>query len=185
MDAVILPPAEVTQRRFPWWIPLLVGVLVMAVGLGLLIWPFVAASWLLAILLGAALIGGGLAGLVRQRPTPASIVGGVVLLAAGVLAILFQEFTASALVTFAGVALILLGVLGLVIGLRLGGGSGVVVLPAVLLIAAGIAALVWPSVALVLAAVGAGLCALLVGAAVFSGALALRRMRITTTTTRV
>lgn len=185
MDAVILPPVEATQRRFPWWIPLIAGILVSAVGLGLLAWPFTAASWLLATLFGAALIAGGLAALVRQRPGAVSVVGGIVLVAGGILAIAFQEFTAGALVTFVAVTLILVGAFWLILALRLGGGSALVALPAVLLIGAGVVALIWPSVALVLAAIVAGLCALMAGAAIIWGAIRLRRVDVTTATFRL
>lgn len=183
MDAVILPPerGQTTTRRFPWWIPLIVGVLVVAVGVGLLIWPFVAASWLLVILFGSALISGGLAALVRQRPGGASIVGGIVFIVAGALAIVFREFTASALVTFVAVALIVAGGFLLAISLRFSGsGSSLVALPAILLICAGIAALIWPSAALIVAAIVAGLCALAIGGAIIGGAFSLRRVSVTT-----
>ncbi|MGD9606874.1 MAG: DUF308 domain-containing protein [Leucobacter sp.] len=183
MDAVILPPetGQTTTRRFPWWIPLIVGVLVVAVGVGLLIWPFVAASWLLVILFGSALISGGLAALVRQRPGGASIIGGIVFIVAGALAIVFREFTASALVTFVAVALIVAGGFLLAISLRFSGsGSSLVALPAILLICAGIAALIWPSAALIVAAIVAGLCALAIGGAIIGGAFSLRRVSVTT-----
>lgn len=181
MDAVILPPDATSGavRRFPWWIPFSIGVLVILAGLGLLIWPFIAASWLLVVLFGAALFSGGLAALVRQPASAASMVGGLVLVIAGVLSILFAEFTASALVTFVGVALIVMGAFWLVITLSLGARSFAAALPGVLLIAAGIVGLVWPQVALVLAAIVAGFCALAIGAAILWGALRLRGVRLT------
>jgi hypothetical protein len=187
MDAVILPPQgeQASTRRFPWWIPLIVGVLVAAAGIGLLIWPFVAASWLLVILFGSALVAGGLAALLRQRSGGASAVGGIVLIAVGILAIVFREFTAGALVTFVAVSLIVVGGFWLAISLRFaGGGSALVALPAILLIGAGIGALIWPSAALVIAALVAGICALGIGIAIIGGALSLRRLSVGTTTFR-
>jgi len=187
MDAVILPPERpgTTVRRFPWWIPFGIGILVIAAGVGLLVWPFIAASWLLVIFFGSALIAGGLAALVRQRASGASVIGGIVLIAAGILSILFSEFTAGALITFVGVSLIAVGALWLVMVLSFGVRSVVAVLPAVLLIVAGVIGLVWPEVALVLAAITAGVCALAVGGVIVGGSLTLRRVRITETIGRV
>lgn len=184
MDAVILPPSETSERRFPWWILLAVGVIVVAAGAGLLVWPFIAASWILVILFGAALIANGLALIVRG--TPASVGAGLLLAVAGVLAIVFSEFTANALVTFFGIALIILGAFWLVLAFSLGrGGSAVVALPAVLVLLAGVVALVWPAVALAIVAVIAGLCTLALGASLIWGALGLRRMRVSTTAFRL
>lgn len=176
----IVPEPAGRQRaglsRSPWWILLAVGVLVTAAGLGLLVWPFLAATWILALLFSAALIANGLAVLARG-PGPAGVIGGLVLLIAGVLAIVFSEFTAGAIVTFFGVALITIGAIWLIVGLGLSRrGSGLVVGPAVLLILAGIVGLVWPSIALALLAVIAGLGTLVLGASLIWGALALRRV---------
>ncbi|CAG7611198.1 DUF308 domain-containing protein [Leucobacter soli] len=169
------PPNRNPGGRSPWWLLVAVGALVSAAGAALLVWPFIAATWLLSILFGTVLIANGLAILVRGRG-PLAAVGGVVLLLAGVLAILFAEFTAGAIVTFFAVALLALGAAWLILGLGLAQrGSALVVAPALLLMLAGIFGLVWPSVALALIAVVAGLCTLALGASMIWGALALRR----------
>lgn len=162
------------ERRFPWWIVLAVGIIVIAAGAGLLVWPFVAASWLLVVLFGSALIANGLALLVRRRATTGGTVAGLLLVLAGVLAMVFSEFTVSALVTFVGVAVIIVGAFWLVIGVRAGGGAAVLA-PAIVIVLAGVVALVWPGIALVFVAVLGGIVMLLLGASLVWTALALRR----------
>ncbi|MFA5607455.1 MAG: DUF308 domain-containing protein [Leucobacter sp.] len=166
------PRSVPPPRRFPWWTLIVVGILVIAAGLGLMLWPFIAASWVLVLLFGSALIANGLALLVGRRGGGGGVAAGVVLVVAGALAIVFSEFTVNALVTFFGVAVIFIGVLWLVIGARLG---AAMVLPAVLLIAAGAAALVWPAVALAFVAVLVGIFTLIVGASLIWSGLAIRR----------
>lgn len=161
-------------RRFPWWIPLSVGVVVLLAGCGLLLWPFFTASWLLAVLIGAALIANGLALLVRRRSSPATVVAGVALIAAGVLAMVFSGFTADVIVTLFGSAVMLVGALWLAVGLRAGGGTAMLA-PAILIMLAGLVALIWPGVALAFVAVIGGLVMLLLGASLVGTALALRR----------
>lgn len=175
----IVPEPERASRdgraRSPWWMLLLTGVLVAAAGIGLLIWPFIAASWILVILFGSALTANGLAVLVRQRGSGASAAG-VVLILVGILAIVFSGFTAQVLVIFVGVSLIAVGAFWLVLAARLSGrGIGVSALPAALVVLAGVFALVWPSVALSVVAVIGGLCTLILGSSLIAAALALRR----------
>ncbi len=173
-DIVILPPAGAPGRRFPWWIPLAVGVVVVAVGVGLLIWPFVAATWLLAVLFGALLIANGVALLLRSRAGGVAIAGGLLLAGAGILAIVFPEVTVGALVTFFGVVLIVLGAFGIIVAGRFG---SLAVVPAVLALLGGIAALVWPQFALTLVAVACGVIAVFIGAWVIAFALRARHLR--------
>ena len=163
-------------RRSPRWVVTAVGALVVAAGVGLLIWPFIAAGWILAILFGSALIAGGLALMVRSRSRGFGIAGGALLLIAGLVAIAFPQFTANALVTFVGVGFVATGAIWILIGSRLGGaGVPVALAPGVLLIVGGVIALIWPSVALGVVAVLGGLCMLLIGFALIAGARSLGR----------
>lgn len=182
--------------RSPWWAVLIVGVLVALAGAALLIWPFLAASWMLAVLIGSALIANGLALMVGLRAGGASLGGGVLLVLLGLLAIVFSDFTVTMLVTFVGGGLVFVGALWLIIASRIGAarrsalaaqpgaaqlgrGGGVRsllwLIPPVLLLAGGIAALVWPGVALSIAAVGVGVVTLALGASIVWGAFRLRR----------
>lgn len=177
------PVSSMSTRRFPWWIPFVVGVLVAAAGVGLLIWPFVAATWILVILFGSALIANGLALLVRLRSSASTTVGGVLLILAGIFAIVFSEFTVSALVTFVGVALIFVGALWLVIGIRLTeGASPLVLLPAILTLVGGIVTLVWPNFAIKVVAVVCGLFTVLLAASIIWTAVKLRKTTVSQTT---
>ncbi|GAB2547440.1 DUF308 domain-containing protein [Leucobacter ruminantium] len=174
MSWEIVSGGDAPTRRFPWWIPLAVGVLVLFAGCGLLLWPFFAASWLLAVLFGSALIANGLALLVRQRSNGATVAAGIVLIAGGVLAMVFSGLTADVIVTLFGTAVILIGALWLTVGVRAGGGAAVLV-PAIIVILTGVVALVWPGVALAFVAVLGGLVMLLLGSSLVWTALALRR----------
>lgn len=178
-DIIILPPSAQSgsgrpSRRFPWWTPLTIGVITILVGVGLLVWPFFAATWLLAVLFGTLLVANGVALLVSAGG--AATVGGLLLIVLGVLAVVFPEVTVSAFVSFFGVVLLVLGVLGLAIAARL---SVLATVPAIFAILAGIAAIVWPQFALTVIAVACGVIAVLVGAWIISLALKLRRVRIT------
>ena len=170
----IVPDAP-QQRAFPWWIPFSIGALLALVGLAFLVWPFFAATWAFAVLIGAAFVASGLGVLLRQRPGGSSAVGGILMFAIGLLAIIFSDFTVSVLITFVGMTLIAAGVLWLVIALGLSrGGFNPATLPAVLMLAAGIVAIVWPSAALLAAAVAFGLVLLGVGGLIAWGALRAR-----------
>lgn len=148
----------------------------MAAGIGLLVWPFIAAGWILAILFGSALIANGLALMVRSRSRGFGVAGGALLLIAGLVAIAFPQFTANALVTFVGVGFIATGAIWILIGSRLGGaGAPVALAPGVLLVVGGAIALIWPSIALGIVAVLGGLCMLLIGAALIAGSRSLGR----------
>lgn len=180
----MVPETQVTERRFPWWIVLAVGILVILVGLGLLVWPFTAASWLLVILFGSALIANGLAVMIRARPVGLSVVAGLLLIAAGVLAMVFVDLTVGALVAFVAVTLIIVGALWLVLGIGFGGARRpLVLLPGVLALAGGVAALIWPAVALTVAAIVGGLLTVLIGSFIVWGATRLRGVRIETART--
>lgn len=170
------------QRRFPWWTLLITGVLVAAVGVGFLIWPFFAASWMLVVLFGSALIANGLAVLTRSAGSSAALIGGLVLIAAGVLAIVFSDLTVGAIVAFVGVALVVFGVLWIAISARFAGRSPVILVPGVLILVGGIVALAWPGLALAVIAVIGGICLVLLGALIIWTANRLRRVDVSATT---
>lgn len=170
----IVPDAP--QRRWvAWWIPFLIGALLAAVGLAFLIWPFFAATWVFAVLIGAAFIVTGLALALRRTPGGTSAISGVLIMVIGLLAIVFSDFTVSVLITFIGMTLICVGVLWLVVALGLSrGGLSVGTLPAVLMVAAGVFAIVWPAAALLIAAIVFGLLMLGIGWVTAWGAVRMR-----------
>lgn len=175
----LVPETRQTQRKFPSWIVHAVGVVVILVGIGLLLWPFTAASWILAALFGAALAANGLALLVGTKPSGGSAVAGLMLIAAGVLAVVFVEFTVAALVAFVAVGLIAVGALWVALGSRFAANRPLLILPGVIALAGGIAALIWPSAALTLAALAAGIITILLGVFIVWGATRLRRVMVT------
>lgn len=174
--------AAAGNRGLPWWPLLLAGALVAAVGVGFLVWPFFAASWLLVVLFGSALIANGLALLTRAGGSSAALVGGIVLIGAGVLAIVFSDFTVSAIVAFVGVGLVVFGVLWIAIGARFAGRSPALLVPGVLVLVGGIVALAWPGLALAVVAVIGGICLVLLGSLIIWTANRLRRTRPSATT---
>lgn len=169
-------PGGRPPRRFPWGVPLAIGIVTALLGLTLLIWPFFAASRILALLIGAALIGNGLAALVGSRARGLGAPAAVLLIVLGGIAIALPEMTVSLLVGFVAATMLLIGTVWLAIALRMRAAIhwAFVAIPATL-IALGIAALIWPSIALVLAAFAAGLVTTLIGGSLIWAALALRR----------
>ncbi|WP_025132901.1 HdeD family acid-resistance protein [Leucobacter sp. PH1c] len=171
------------SRRAPWWILLIVGIVVVLAAIGLIVWPFIAASGMLAIIFGVALTANGLAMLVRSGPGAGSRVLGAVCILAGVLAVVFSEFTGRALVVLVGSALLVIGVSWLVLSARLGAGrSGFVLVPGILAVLGGVFALIWPATALSIVAFCAGLLMLVFGASLIWGALGMRHTRVDRTT---
>ncbi|MBL3698053.1 DUF308 domain-containing protein [Leucobacter luti] len=178
-------PIRITaeSRRFPWWVVLIVGIVVVIAGVGLVVWPFIAASQLLAVIFGIALIANGLAMLVRSGPGVGAKVLGVVFIVAGLLAMVFAAFTVKALVVLVGAVLLILGVSWIVAGARVGAGrGGAIMVPGVLAILAGVFALIWPGVALSIVAFCAGLAMLAFGASLIWGSTRLRHTRVDQTT---
>lgn len=164
------------QLRSPRWVLTLVGVLISALGLALLIWPFFAASRILAILIGAALIGNGIAALVGLRARGVAAPAGILLLIIGLLAIAFPNFTVVVLVSFVALVMLSIGVLWLLIAIPMRNSVGpMFIIPPALLVVLGIAAFIWPEVALVLAAVAAGIVTLFIGGSLVWASFALRR----------
>ncbi|WP_449282876.1 DUF308 domain-containing protein [Leucobacter sp.] len=175
-----VPYRVTTTRRFPWWTPLIAGVLIALVGVGFLIWPFFAGGWALAILFGSALIANGLA--LLARGSSAAVIGGLLLLAAGVLAIVFSEFTVAVLVSSVGAGLIVLGAIWIAVAARLAGRRALAILPGALMLLGGVTALVLPALALSIVAVVGGLCLILIGVLIVSAATRLRHVNASTTT---
>lgn len=170
-------------RRAPWGAVLAVGIVVLLAGIGLVIWPFVTASNILAVLFGIALMANGLALLVRQGPAGAARVVGALFLLAGLLAIVFAEFTVQALVVVVGATMLVTGVVWIALGARAGGPrSGWLLVPGVLAILGGIFALIWPATALGIVAFCAGLAMLAFGGSLIWGAIGMRKTRIDRTT---
>lgn len=167
----------VSQRRVPWWIGLITGVLVALCGLALLIWPAFAAVSLLAAFIGAALIVSGIAACVRA--TPLSVVWGIIVILLGIVALAFPDFTANVLVSFGGVFLVLIGIGLSAVGARLGAGF---VIPGVLLIVGGVVAFIWPTVALAFIACVCGVALLVAGVLTSVRAVRLRKTRVDSTT---
>ncbi|GAA1316945.1 HdeD family acid-resistance protein [Leucobacter albus] len=164
------------RRRFPWGVPLAVGIVTVVIGLSLLIWPFFAASRILALLIGVAFIGNGIAAIVGSRARGLATPAAILFIVLGVIAIAFPELTVSVLVGFVAATMLFVGVVWLAIAIRMRAAMhwAFVALPAVL-VALGLVAFVWPSLALVIAAFVAGLVTTLVGGSLIWAAVALRR----------
>lgn len=170
-------------RRAPWAAVLTVGIVVLLAGVGLVVWPFVTASNILAVIFGIALMANGLAMLVRPGPAAASRVVGALFLVAGLLAIVFAEFTVQVLVVFVGATMILIGVVWIAFSARAGGArSGWLIVPGVLAILGGIFALIWPATALGIVAFCAGIAMLVFGGSLIWGAIGMRKARVEQTT---
>ncbi|MBO1902470.1 DUF308 domain-containing protein [Leucobacter weissii] len=169
------------RARAPWWALLLVGLLVTLAGVGLMAWPWAPVK-MLSVILGVAILANGLT-MLSLRRTAASTVGGVLLLIAGLLTIVFFDAASQVLVGLLGFALIAVGVVWLVIALRLasafGSGSAALALPAVLTILAGAATLIWPTAVLTLIAVLVGFVMLVVGIVLLLWGFRLRKAPVT------
>lgn len=169
---------RVASRRFPWWILLAIGIIVCGIGIALIVWPF-APVWLLVILFGSGLIANGIALFSRGTTTASTVVLGILLILVGILSIVFVEFTAEVFVTFVGVTLIALGVGWIVAGFRFAGGlGGILVVPAVILLVAGVVTLVWPDAVLTVIAIISGVLMLILGVALIAGAFRMRTLKV-------
>ncbi|WP_017794142.1 DUF308 domain-containing protein [Leucobacter salsicius] len=147
------------------------GGVMIAAGLGLIVWPIFAATWLLGVLVGAALLVNGIGLMTRGG---VGLIGGALLGLLGVLAFLMPDAIATAIVTFAGVGFIALGAIWIAFASRFiaaaaarAGGRGLgkvtALLPGALLAAGGVVALIWPDLALAVVAVIGGLCLIALG----------------------
>ncbi|MEJ6489917.1 DUF308 domain-containing protein [Leucobacter sp. USCH14] len=160
------------SRAFPKGTVIAIGAIVALIGLGLVVWPFFSASWILVVLFASALIANGAVLLARGRS-----IGGILLVVAGVIALAFTGATARALVSFAGFGMIAFGALWLAIGMKFARSRpSIGIVPGVVLLAGGVLALLWPGVALSIAAVVGGLVLTAVGVAIIWGAARRRRV---------
>lgn len=140
------------------WLKIVIGSIVTLAGVALLFWPFITASWMLAIVFGTALISSGIASLTQFYASVAAKIFGIALILLGILAAIFNEFTASVLVTVVGASIITLSLLWLAIGISMrAGASPLTIGPAVLGIIIGLIPLMWPQFALSIIAVFFGL----------------------------
>lgn len=162
--------------RSPRWMLTVVGVLVALLGVALLVWPFFAASRILAFLVGAAFIGNGIAALVGSRSRGLGVPAGVLLLVLGFVAILLPDFTVTVLVSFVAIGMLFIGGTWFLFAFRLRKQISAlfVALPAIVF-CLGLAALIWPSFALTIAALAAGIVTLLIGGSLIWASFALRR----------
>lgn len=146
------------------------GVMIIA-GLGLVVWPIFAATWLLGVFVGAALLANGIGLMTRGG---VALIGGALLGFLGVLAFLLPDAIAAAIVTFAGVGFLVLGAVWIAFASRFmaaaaarAGGRGLgkvtALVPGILLVGGGVVALVWPELALAVVAVIGGICLIALG----------------------
>lgn len=140
-------------------------------GLGLVVWPLFAATWMLGVLVGTVLVINAIGLLTRGG---LAVIGGALLGFLGVLAFFMPDAIATAIVTFAGVGFLALGAVWIAFASRFiaaaaaraGGrslGRVAALVPGVLLAAGGVVALVWPEVALAVVAVVGGICLIALG----------------------
>lgn len=175
-----LGSVDVTTSRFPWWILLTVGILVILAGVGLLIWPY-APVQMLVIFFGIGLIANGLAMLVRARQSAATIIGGIALVAGGILAMVFNEFTKNAFVTLTGVTLLLIGIVWFIGALRYEKSRvrTALIVQAVLAFLLGLVILIWPDFMVTVFAFMFGAMTLIIGIMMMVDAFRLRKLNVT------
>ncbi|WP_336661947.1 DUF308 domain-containing protein [Leucobacter sp. USHLN154] len=160
------------RRASPKGTVIAIGAIVALIGLGLVVWPFFSASWILVVLFGSALIANGAVLLARG-----GTIGGILLIVAGVVAMAFTGATARALVSFAGFGMIAFGALWLAVGMKFARSRpSIGIVPGAVLVVGGVLALIWPGVALSIAAVVGGIVLTAVGVAVIWGASKPRRV---------
>lgn len=172
---------QVYTKRVPAWVGILTGVFLIAAGAGLIVWPFVTASSILAVIFGVALIATGVGMVARPAPAPVSTVTGIVFIITGILATVLSEFTAAFLVAFFGACIVLVGVFLLTVSLRLG--QPLLIVGAVCVLLGGVFTLIFPEVALGIVAVFIGV--LLIGWGIRVIITWFRRRKYTHTATRL
>lgn len=151
------------------------GIALAIAGLALMLWPLVAGSIVIPVIVGASLLCTGVFSLVRFGRHGGGALGSIFLCLIGLFAVIFPGPTATAMLAFAGLFLLLFGALCVCFGAVANGRWRVAALvPGVLLIAGGVIAIVVPNVALVIAGVFGGLCLLSIGSLLVSAALRMR-----------
>jgi uncharacterized membrane protein HdeD (DUF308 family) len=108
-----------------WWVPALRGAAALIFGILALIWPGLTLLFLVALFAAYAIVSGAaaLVGAIRQRGVERQwwvlLLWGIVALAAGVLAMIWPEITALALVLLMGAHALVNGVLEIILAVRL------------------------------------------------------------------
>lgn len=170
-DIIIIPASGAAPRPSRGWVMPVVGIAFVMIGIGMLLWPFGAASWILSLLVGLAFVTSGAGSLLSDQPGSTGL--GILMIVAGVLAITFSAFTAQILVALLGILTIALGVILFLLGASFRT-IGLVV-AGVILAALGTVALLWQEVALAVFAVALGLVALALGVWLIALSLRVRR----------
>lgn len=166
---------SIRVKRFPWWIFLIIGIVCIATALGFMAFPW-APVGLLSIIIGAGFIAAGISALTMQR-TMAANLGSILLIAVGVLAIVFTEQTSNLIVWMFGFGLLFIGIVLLVLAAQSGGSAaGFLLLPAIILLIGGVVTLVWPTFSLTIVAIAVGFVLFVTGVFFISQALALRKL---------
>lgn len=161
-------------KRFPWWILLMIGIVCIAASLGFIVFPW-APVGLLSIIIGAGFIAAGLSALTMQQTLTATL-SAILLIAVGVLAIVFTEQTSSLIVWMLGFGLLFIGIVLLVFATRLGGvAAGFLLLPAIIVLLGGVVTLIWPTFTLTIVAIVVGFVLFLTGVFFITQSLALRK----------
>lgn len=147
----------------PWWVRLIIGLVIAALGLWLVVRPLSSTN-LLVVVIGLAFLLNGIGQLLQSRATPLSIISAIVLIFAGVVIFVFRGFTTSILAVIVAIAPIVIGITRIVDAIRADSeerASGFILAAAAIL--AGIIALAWPDLTLLVAAVAFGGWTLLLG----------------------
>lgn len=178
-NIIILPP-EGTQgsagaARTPgrWWLPVLIGAIIICIGAGMLLSPFASASWLLSLLVGLAFVTSGLGSLASRSPGSTGI--GLFFIVLGVLAMVFSGFTAQVMLIALGIMMVGVGILVFVGGAV--AKSTPVMVGSVILVLLGIFAMAWQSVAIAAIAVVLGILSIAIGAGLVSWGIRVRNGR--------
>lgn len=185
-----LTPEEQAQARaaldrigHAWWLVLLLGAASLIAGILIFFHPF-AAIRVAAVILGIWLLISGLFQLLqsfdRDLETVArvlSAVSGVIGIVLGIICFDSVEDRIALLTLFIGIWWIIRGVMQLVVGSSLDGGSGLMVFLGVLGILAGIVVLVWPIASLAVLAIVAGLWLIVLGIVEVATSFRLRSWR--------
>lgn len=166
-----------------WWLVLLLGAASLIAGIVIFANPF-AAIRAAAVILGIWLLISGVFQLVqsfdRELETVArvlSAVSGVIGIVLGIICFDSVEDRIALLTLFIGIWWIIRGVMQLVVGASLDGGSGLVIFLGILGIFAGVVVLVWPIASLAVLAIVAGLWLIVLGIVEIITSFRLRSIR--------
>lgn len=115
------------MRNRIWWLTLLRGILGVLLGLLLLLWPDKGAEALIMFVGAFALLTGLIATIhasaARYRVWRASIIGGLITIALGLIALFWPGITAAVLVYMIAAWALVFGALEVIAGLAIGAGS--------------------------------------------------------------